>query len=60
LRSFFLASIGAGIGPLLLPFIYRRTSTTVAFGVLLACATVMLETALRRRVREEMRNVEFR
>ena len=33
MRSFFIASLGAGIGPLLLPFIYRRASTTIAFAV---------------------------
>jgi len=60
MRSFFIASLGAGIGPLLLPFIYRRASTTVAFAVLLACGTVTLELVLRRRAREEMRRVEFR
>ena len=59
MKSFFVASMGAAIGPLLLPFIYRRGWTTIAFGMLLACATVMLEVLLRRRAREEMLNVEF-
>ena len=60
MKSFFVASMGAGIGPLLLPFIYRRGWTTIAFGILLAGATVMLELLLRRRAREEMLHLEFR
>jgi len=59
LSSFFIASLGASIGPILLPFVYRRAWTTIALLFILTSATVALELALRRRAREEMRNVEF-
>jgi hypothetical protein len=57
---FFLASLAAGIGPLLLPFIYRSASWTIILALLLAGGTAALELLVRRRAREEMLDLEFR
>ncbi|MEO5896368.1 MAG: hypothetical protein ABIS06_11760 [Vicinamibacterales bacterium] len=57
--SFFTASLGASVGPLLLPYVYRRAWTTIALLVFLAAATFALERQLRRRAREEMLNLEY-
>jgi hypothetical protein len=57
--TFFIASLGASVGPLMLPFIYRRAWTTIALALVLAAATVALERELRRRARNELVNLEY-
>ena len=56
---FFCASVGAGIAPVLLPYVYADAVSTVVLVTSLAGATIGLEMVVRHRVREVMTEVEF-